>query len=482
MKYRERDKRGPPPIKLFKMGTDFVHPYIPNSVPRIKKKMLDEIGASSAEELYAEMIPDRLLLKRPMNLPEALPGELDLKRHVEGLLSRDKTANDYISFLGAGCWQHYVPKVCEIIQSRSEFLTAYAGGSHSDLGRYQANFEFQSLICELLDMEVSGTPTYDWGAAAGNSVRMASRITERREILVPKNVSPSRLQILENFCASVNPGNAIRITMIEMDPENGRVDIEDLSDKMNDKVACVYFENPNYLGIIEAEAQEISDIAHDMDAESVVGVDSISLGVLASPTSYGADIACGEAQPLGIRMFAGGGSCGFIATRDELSYVAEFPMRLVSLATTAVEGEYGFGQALYGRTSYMARENAKDWVGTTTALWGITAAVYMSLLGPKGIKELGETIIQKSNYTANLLEEIEGVEVPYRGFFKEFPVKFSKPVKDINDSLLGHGIFGGKNITMEYPEMGDAALYCVTEMHSLDMIEKLDAVLREVLA
>jgi glycine dehydrogenase subunit 1 len=469
-------------MKLFKMGEDFVHPYIPNSVPSIKKKMLEEIGASSADELYAEMIPDRLLMKRPMDLPDALPGELDLRRHVEGLFSGDKTANDYISFLGAGCWQHYVPKVCEIIQSRSEFLTAYAGGSHSDLGRFQAIFEFQSLICELLDMEVSGIPTYDWGAAAGNSVRMASRITERKEILVPRNVSPARLQILENFCGSVNPVSAIKIIMVEMDQETGRVDIEDLKSKMSDKVACVYFENPNYLGIIEADAKEISDIAHDVDAESVVGVDAISLGVLSSPASYGADIACGEAQPLGIKMSAGGGSCGFIATRDERSYVAEFPMRLVSLATTAVEGEYGFGQALYERTSYMARENAKDWVGTTTALWGITAAVYMSLLGPQGMKELGETIIQKSNYTASLLEEINGVEVPYRGFFKEFPVKFSKQVKDINESLLGHGIFGGKDITGEYPELGETALYCVTEMHSLGMIEKLDASLREVLA
>jgi len=469
-------------MKLFNMGDDFVHPYIPNSVPGIKKKMLEEIGASSANELYAEMIPERLLMKRPMDLPDALPGELDLRRHVEELFSGDNTANDYISFLGAGCWQHYVPKVCEIIQSRSEFLTAYAGGSHSDLGRFQAVFEFQSLICELLDMEVSGIPTYDWGAAAGNSVRMASRITERKEILVPRNVSPARLQILENFCGSVSRENAIKITMVEMDQETGRVDIEDLKSKMSDEVACVYFENPNYLGIIEAEAREISDIAHDVDAESVVGVDAISLGVLSSPSSYGADIACGEAQPLGIKMSAGGGSCGFIATRDELSYVAEFPMRLVSMATTAVEGEYGFGQALYERTSYVARENAKDWVGTTTALWGITAAVYMSLLGPQGMRDLGETIIQKSNYTVSLIEEIDGVEVPYRGFFKEFPVKFSKPVKEINESLLGHGIFGGKDITEEYPELGEAALYCVTEMHSLGMIEKLDASLREVLA
>lgn len=464
------------------MTDEYVHPYIPNSVPSIKKQMLKEIGANSAEELYAQMIPDRLLLKREMDLPPALPSEVNLKRYVAELLAKNKTTNDYISFLGAGCWQHYVPKVCETIQSRSEFLTAYAGGSHSDLGRFQANFEFQSLICDLLDMEVSGIPTYDWGAAAGNGVRMASRMTGRKEILVPGNVSPARLQILRNMCGSATPEREIKITMVEMDKETGRVDVEDLKSKMSDSIAAVYFENPNYLGVIEADAKEISDIAHDIDAESVVGVDAISLGLLASPASYGADIAVGEAQPLGVKMFAGGGSCGFIATRDEERYVGEFPMRLVSLATTAVEGEYGFGQALYERTSYMARENAKDWVGTTTALWGITAAVYMSLLGPQGMKELGETIIQKSNYTADLIGEIEGVDIPYKGFFKEFPVKFNKPVKEINKKLLDYEIFGGKDLSKDYPELGDSALYCVTEMHTLGMIEKLEAALKEVMA
>ena len=463
------------------MGDYYVHPYIPNSVPSIKKEMLEEIKASSADELYSEMIPDRLLFKRSLNLPDPILSELDLKRHIELKLSRNKTANDYISFLGAGCWQHYVPKVCETIQERSEFLTAYAGGSHSDLGRFQASFEFQSLLCDILDMEVSGIPTYDWGAAAGNSVRMASRITGRMEILIPRNISPARLQILKNFCSSAVPEGEIRITLVNMDPETGMVNLEDLKSKITNKVACIYFENPNYLGVIDAYSKEISDIVHDYEAESIVGVDPISLGVLASPASYGVDIACGEAQPLGIKMYAGGGSCGFIATQDEEKYVSEFPLRLVCIASTSVKGEYGFGQALYKRTSYMSRENAKDWIGTTTALWGITAAVYLSLLGPKGMKELGETILQKSHYTANLLDDIKGVEVPYKTFFKEFPVSFNTPVKGINNELLNYKIFGGKDISKEYPELGESSLYCVTEMHSLEMIEKLEAAIKEVL-
>jgi glycine dehydrogenase subunit 1 len=462
------------------MGEDFVHPYIPNSVPEIKREMLDFIGVSSANELYAEMIPERLLFDREMELPDSILSELKLKRHVVEILSRNKDSEAYISFLGAGCWQHNIPKVCEVIQSRSEFLTAYAGGTYSDLGRYQANFEFQSLICELLGMEVSGLPTYDWGAAAGNSIRMASRLSGRKEVLVPRNISPSRLKIIRNFCGSVDPSGGIKVSIIDYDLETGRVDLNDLESKLNEKVAGVYFENPNYLGVIETEGEKISNLAHMVGAESIVGVDPISLGVIAAPSEYGADIACGEAQSLGVSMYAGGGSCGFIASRDEEKYVAEYPLRILSIAPTKVEGEYGFGQALYHRTSYLARENAKDWIGTSTVLWGITAAVYMSLMGPQGMKEVGETILEKSHYTAGVLDEINGVEVPYYEFFKEFPVKFSKPVISVNKRLLKHHIIGGYDLSENFPELGESALYCITEMHNLEMIEKLENVLQEL--
>ena len=457
------------------------HPYIPNSVPEVKRGMLRLVGAGSADELYREMIPERLLMGRPMRLPEALPDELGLRRHVESILGRDATTDDYVSFLGAGCWKHYVPKVCDVVAGRSEFLTAYAGGSHSDLGRYQANFEFQSLICELLGMEVSGIPTYDWGAAAGNSVRMAARLTGRHKILIPENVSPARLSIMRNFCASAQQGAGLDVKEVGMDPETGMVDLADLESKMREDAACVYFENPNYLGVIEAGGAEISDLAHGKGAESVCGVDPISLGVLAPPSEYGVDIACGEAQSLGIHMHAGGGGCGFIASRDEERYVAEYPLRLVSVAETVEPGEYGFGQALYERTSYMARENAKDWVGTTTALWGITAAVYMSLLGPEGMREVGETILQKSHYAAGMLAELPSVEIPFRDFFKEFPVTFAgKTVKEVNRRLLRRRILGGKDLSGEYPALGQSALYCVTEVHTMEQIEALSNALWEV--
>ena len=429
--------------------------------------MLHTVGASSADELYAEMIPNRLLFKGKLDLPEALPAEYDLKRHVAGMLSRDKTTRDTVIFLGGGCWNHFVPQICDDIAGRSEFLTAYTGGYYSDLGRFQANWEFQSLICELVGMEVSGIPTYDWGSAAGNAVRMASRLTGRREVIVPAHMSPARLSIVSNFCNPTGMPDAIKVITVAYDNMTGTLDIKDLKKRISDKSACIYFENPGYLGTIEDQGEEISEIAHRAGAEVVVGVDPISLGVLSPPSDYGADIVCGEVQPLGVHMSAGGGLAGFIASRDEERYVAEYPLRLISVTGTIVEGERGFGQAKYERTSYMAREKAKDWVGTTTALHGIIAAVYMSLLGPDGMRDVGEAILQKSHYAARRLSDI--AEVKFPGFFKEFPLCFDaskKKVGQVNKALLKRGILGGKDVSREFPELGQSALTCFTEVHS----------------
>ncbi len=176
-----------------------VHPYIPNSVPEIKEQMLREIGVKDIEELYGD-IPDFLRFKGKMNLPEALVSEYDLKRHVEGILTKNKTCQEFTSFLGGGCSQHYVPAICDEINSRSEFLTAYAGEPYEDHGRFHALFEYQSMMAELLDMDVVNVPTYDWGQAASTAIQMASRITDRNEILISATISPDRLLIIQNYC------------------------------------------------------------------------------------------------------------------------------------------------------------------------------------------------------------------------------------------------------------------------------------------
>jgi glycine dehydrogenase subunit 1 len=314
---------------------------------------------------------------------------------------------------------------------------------------------------------------------------MASRLTGRREILVPAGMSPARLAVVTNFSNPTEMPGALKITKIAYDKKTGALDLKDLKRKISDAIACVYFENPGYLGAIEDHGEEIAEIAHKAGAEVVVGVDPISLGVLAPPSDYGADIVCGDVQPLGVHMAAGGGLAGFIASRDEERYVAEYPLRIISITDTVEEGEYGFGQAAYERTSYMAREKAKDWVGTTTALHGIIAAVYMSLLGPQGMRDVGEAILQKCHYASAKLSEIDSVEVKFPRFFTEFPLCIDatgKKVRQVNKALLKRGIFGGKDISEEFPELGQSALTCVTEVHSKADIDRfvgeMEAILR----
>ncbi len=457
------------------------HPYIPNSVPEVQEEMLREIGLNSLEDLHEE-VPEELKLKKNMNLPKPLKSEYELKRHVEELLKKNKTCKEYLNFLGAGCWQHYVPAICDEINSRGEFLTAYGGEPYNDFGRFQSLFEYQSLVAELVDMEVVNVPTMDWGQAVATALRMASRIVNRKEVLVPKAIDREKFLIAKNYC---DPD--ITLIPVDYDEKTGLMDLNDLKKKLSEKTAAVYFENPSFLGFIEVNGQKISDMVHEKGALSVVGIDPSSLGVLEPPVHYGADIVCGDLQPLGIHMNYGGGQSGFMATMDEEKFVMEFPSRLFGVAPTVVEGEYGFGDVAYDRTSFgHHREHGKEYVGTQSALWGITAGVYLATMGPKGMEELGQNIMQKSQYAVKRLDQIKGVKGSRFDniYFKEFVVDFNetgKTVKQINRELLRKGIFGGKDLSGEFPELGQCALYCVTEIHTKTDIDKLITAIEEIL-
>jgi glycine dehydrogenase subunit 1 len=456
-----------------------VYPYIPNSVPATKERMLKEVGAESVEDFY-EDVPERLWLKGNMNLPEPLLSEYALKRHVEGILARNKAAGEYLNFLGAGCWQHHVPAVCDEVNRRGEFLTAYAGEPYDDHGRFQALFEYTSMMGELLNMDVVNVPTYDGFQATATSLRMATRITGRREVLIAKTISADLLSRIRDYC---KPN--VEIKRIGYDPEKGQLDLDALKSEISPETAAVYFENPSYLGFIETRGDEIANIAHDHGAICVVGSDPISLGVLKPPVEYGADIVCGDIQPLGMHMQFGGGQAGFIATRDEEEYVMEYPSRLFGIAPTSVPGEYGFGDVAYERTSFAVREEGKEWVGTAAALWGITAGVYLALMGPQGMAEIGEGIMARSRYAMLEMNKLEGVKAPVfqSPHFKEFVVNFDgtgRTAAEINKALLAREIFGGKDLTKEFPELGNSALYCVTEVHAKDDIDRLVNALKEV--
>lgn len=460
---------------------DFVHPYIPNSVPGVKAQMLAQIGVSDIEDLYQD-IPEWLRFTGRLDLPAPLHSEYALKRHVESILARNLSCSENLSFLGGGCWQHYVPAICDEINHRSEFLTAYAGEPYEDHGRFQSLFEYESLMGELLDMDVVNVPTYDWAQAASTAIRMAGRITGRREILVSDRVSPDRMAVIRNYCT---PAMALR--QIRHEPDTGLLDLDDLEEQLSSERAGLYIENPSYLGFIESRGREMAGLLHKHDALLIVGADPISLGVLVPPAQYEADIVCGEIQGLGMHLSYGGGLAGYIATHDDPRFVMEFPSRLFGITRTRVEGEYGFGDVAYERTSFDGREKGREFVGTHSALWGITAAVYLSLMGPQGMREVGQVILQRSQYLRQRLSGLPGVRAPrfQNAHFKEWVVDFNgtgKTVEEINTFLLDRNIFGGKDLSSEFPDLGQSALYCVTEIHTREDLDRLVDALAEFLA
>lgn len=459
------------------MKQSHTYPYIPNSVPEVKAAMLAAIGAHSIEDLFAE-IPVDLRMQRPMDLPEALLSEYALKRHMQTLLAKNRPCADVLSFLGGGCYQHHVPAVCDEINGRSEFVTAYAGEPYDDAGRFQALFEYASMMGELLEMEVVSIPTFDGHQAAATAVRMAARHTRRKVVLIGDHVNPEKLSVMTNYCRSDLEFRFVKFR------EDGTLDLTHLSSLLSQEIACVYFDNPSYLGVIQ-DGPAISEAVRESGALMVVGVDPSCLGVISAPACYGADIACGDIQSLGMHMNFGGGHGGFIATRDDAALVMQYPSRLFGIAPTKVPGEYGFGDVAYSRTSFDKREDGNEFVGTAAALWGITAGVYLALMGPSGMRDLGLSIMTRNYYAKKRLRELPGVMIPHmdQTHFKEFVVNFDrtgKSVAHINSALRERGIYGGHDLSQAFPALGQSALYSFTEVHTHEDIGNLCEKLAEV--
>jgi glycine dehydrogenase subunit 1 len=463
------------------MAKKTVYPYIPNSAPEIKKMMLTAVGASSPDEFY-EDVPGALRFKGKLKLPESFLSEAALRRHVEGLLRKNTTAQENLNFLGAGCYQHYVPAVCDEINQRGEFLTAYAGEPYDDHGRFQALFEYCSMMGELLEMDVVNVPNYDGFQASATSLRMACRVNGRKRVLLPELLGADKLSRIRDYLMP-----EIEIISIKCDRGSAGIDLDDFEKMMDDSVAAIYLENPSYLGTLEKNSAVLIDLAHKNGALGIVSVDPISLGILAPPVRYGADIVCGDIQSLGMHMQFGGGQAGFIASNDDEKIVMQYPSRLFGISPTRVPGEYGFGDVAYDRTSFAKREDGIEWVGTAAALWGITAGVYLALMGPQGMQEIGEGILYRTRYALQRIGQIKGVRTDMFNApgFREFVVNFDgtgKKVGEINAALLKNGVFGGKDLTTEFPWLGESALFCITEVHTGDDIDRLVCILREVVA
>jgi len=434
--------------------------------------MLQALELNSVDQLFND-IPESIRSKAALDLPSRM-SEVEVRRHVERVLAKNRSSRDIVSFLGAGIWPHYVPAAVEAIVSRGEFLTSYTPyQAEISQGMLQAMFEFQSLICELTGMDYANSSLYDWSTALGEAARMASRVTGRTEIVTPHYIHPERLETLKAFSGPAD----IRHVEVAHDRSTGAIDIGDLKTKLTENTAAVYLEYPSFLGVVEERCEEVERITHGANALFIVGIEQTCLGALKPPGDFGADIVVGEGQPLGCHMNFGGPLLGIFACKGE-KLLRQMPGRIIGKTTTQDGKQEAYCMALQTREQHIRRAKATSNICTNEALLALAASIYLSLLGPDGLTDLSSTILDRTRYACEALRKINGVVAPaFNAFhYMEFTVDFNrtgKKVSEINNDLLKLGIQGGLDLSHHFPELGQTALYCVTEVHSQDEIDML---------
>ncbi|QQG48565.1 MAG: aminomethyl-transferring glycine dehydrogenase subunit GcvPA [archaeon] len=452
------------------------HPLLPNLDEALVAKMLSKIGAKSIDELFSD-IPPGVRLGRALKVPEG-GSEYSVRRDVQNRLSANKTPPGSLCFLGGGVWPHYIPAVVESIMSRNEFYTAYTPyQAEISQGILQALFEYQSLMCDLLGMEACNSSMYDWASAAGEAVRMAARVTGRKKVLVAESTSPRRLAVIRTYSEAMG----VEIVPVSFDRSTGTLDSSDLVKKAPDS-ACLYIENPNYFGVIEEESERVASLVKASGGLTIVGVDPISLSLVREPGSYGADIVVGEGQPLGIPMNYGGPHLGIFAVKD-LKLARSMPGRLIGLTSSVADpARKAFAMVLQAREQHIRREGATSNVCTNQSLMAVAAACYLSLLGKEGFRSLGEAVIANSHYASRRLSKVKGVSSPHfsGSFFKEFVVSYEKArAPAVHERLAKANVLAGYPLE---PATGiNGGVYCVTEVHTREDIERLSSALEGAL-
>jgi glycine dehydrogenase subunit 1 len=450
----------------------FDHPFLPNAGAQIRKMMMDAIGVSSIEELYSD-IPTQVRVRHPLKV-DWLRSEQEVKSHVDRMLAENKSSTDMPVFLGAGIYNHYLPAAVKAILARTEFQTSYTPyQAEISQGLLQSLFEFQSMLADLTRMDAVNSSLYDGSTALGEAARMASRATGRNKILVPRDLHPSKFSVLKNYAEPAG----IRLETFAYDGETGGLDVADLQSKVDGNTAAVYCEVPSFFGVLDPEVVNVPALCHSKGALSIVGFDPISLGGLKPPGDYGADIVIAEGQSISTEMNFGGPALGIIGCRGE-NLIRQLPGRLIGMTTTLDGKEKAFSMVLQTREQHIRRERATSNICTNEALFAIGAAAYLSLLGPQGLRGLFETILVKTNYAIKMLSEISGLVAPRFGgqHYQEFVVSLKGgkgAMAKLNKSLLSQGVHGGKTLARDFPELGESALFCVTEVHSAESIDRL---------
>ncbi len=432
--------------------------------------MLRSLGLRSVDDLFSD-IPPGVRLKE-LTLPPGLP-EQEVVSRVTELLSANRTMADMPTFLGAGLYDHFVPASVRAITSRSEFYTAYTPYQPEvSQGILQTLWEYQSLICELTGMDAANTSMYDASTALGEAARMARRIHGGKIFLVPHALRWHRRSVLQNYTW----GGGLLIKEVEYDRETGMLDLTDLKQHLTEDVCGVYVENPNFFGRFE---EQLAEIRAATDAPLVVGINPIAQTILKKPADFGADIVIGEGQALGNAVNFGGPLLGIFATRQE--HVRKMPGRVIGLTKDA-EGHRAFCMTLQTREQHIRREKAMSNICTNESLMAVASATYMAVLGSNGLRRAAADSMRKARDLAAAIRAIPGYEAPiFKGsHFNEFTVRHEGGYEPVHQALLAKGIHGGTPHARHLRELGDFALFAVTERHTRKDMDRLLEVLRSV--
>ncbi|MEX2188261.1 MAG: aminomethyl-transferring glycine dehydrogenase subunit GcvPA [Pirellulales bacterium] len=444
-------------------------PYTFNT-PEDQREMLSAIGVDSIERLF-DGVPSEMRLGRPLDLPPAM-GELELTDHLSRLAARNSPAGEKVCFLGGGSYDHFVPAAVDHLAGRAEFYTSYTPYQPEvSQGNLQAMFEYQTLITQLTGMDVSNASLYDGGSAVVEAALMAISATGRHgKIVVLGSVHPEYRDILDTYLLPLG------VEVVTIDAPQGAADVADVAKAIDDRTACVIVQQPNFFGAYEA-VDEIGRAAHGAGALFVVSVDPISLGLLKRPGEYGADIVVAEGQSLGTPMLYGGPYLGIMACRD--TFVRRMPGRIAG-ETVDRQGRRCWVLTLQTREQHIRREKATSNICTNQGLFALRAAIYLSLMGPHGLREVAELCLRKTHYAAERLAAVDGLSLAFdRPTFKEFVVRCEGGnVEAMLAAATDDGFHAGVPLGRWYPQLEDCFLVAVTEKRTRDDIDRLAACLK----
>ena len=444
--------------------------FVPNS--SVKNLMLKELGLNKIEDLFSD-IPQKIKIN-DLNLPEGLTQQ-DTERKLKLIADKNKSYNDFLCFLGGGIKPHYIPAIVKSLTSRSEFYTAYTPyQSEASQGFLQAMFEYQSMIAEITGMDVANCSLYDGVTSLSEAALMCTRITRKKNFIIPHNISWEKKCVLNNYAK----GPGISITEISYDNKTGKIDIDELNKKIDKDTSGVYIENPNFFGIFEDDIEEIKNIAKKADSLFVVGVDPISLGITKSPGEYGADIVIGEGRALGNSMNYGGSSLGIFACKKE--FLRQIPGRIIGITKDSKE-KRAFSMTLQTREQHIRRAKATSNICTNEGLCALSALIYLSWLGSDGLFNLSKTNFENAEKLSKSIVALNGFRLKFNcTHFNEFVIECSEDVNKLNKRLLQKDIQGGLVLDEFYPELKNCMLIGTSEVHTDEDIKRFTSSLEEV--